>query len=116
MKLATIAARKISNQAQVIYLFSGHYMPIIVAGKLIIKEGLRDRFIIESLESVSIARDNQSCEDFSVSPDLLEENRVNIFEKWHSLEALDDFRIAIPENNLFSMVESFQVNEYEIDS
>ena len=91
-------------------------MPIIVAGKLIIKEGLRDRFIIESLESVSIARDNQNCEDFSVSPDLLEENRVNIFEKWHSLEALDAFRIAIPENNLFSMVESFQVNEYEIDS
>ena len=91
-------------------------MPIIVAGKLIIKSGLRDRFIIESLESVSIARSNKSCEDFSVSPDLLEENRVNIFEKWCSLEALDAFRVAIPENDLFAMVESFQVNEYEIES
>lgn len=89
-------------------------MAIIVAGSLIIKSGLRDEFVARSLEDVVLARSNLSCEDFSVSPDPIDPKRVNIFEKWHSKSDLDAFRNAGPETDIFSLVESFDVHEYEI--
>lgn len=90
-------------------------MTIIVAGKLKLTSGLRDKFIEQSLEAISQARKLSACEDFSVSPDPIDENRVNIFEKWQSRTSLDAFRNSRPDNGLFSLVESFEVNEYEIN-
>lgn len=89
-------------------------MPIIVAGHLTIRPGLRDDFIQKSLEAVALARKNAACEDFSVSPDPLDKNRVNIFEKWAGRSALLAFRDSGPDDNLFSPVESFEVTEYEV--
>ena len=91
-------------------------MAIIVAGILTIKPGSRDEFIEKSREAILQARINKACEDFSVSPDPIDLNRVNIFEKWKSRSALDAFRNSGPESNIFSLVESFGVNEYEINT
>jgi quinol monooxygenase YgiN len=88
---------------------------IIVAGKLSIKSGSRDEFIEKSREAILQARENEACEDFSVSPDSIDLNRVNIFEKWKSRSALDTFRDSGPESDIFSLVASFDVNEYEIN-
>lgn len=57
-----------------------------------------------------------ACEDFSVSPDPLDENRVNIFEKWIARGPLDEFRNSGPDNDSFSLIDAFDVKEYEIDS
>ncbi len=89
-------------------------MPVIVAGKLFLKPKCRDEFIDLSIEPISLARANQECEDFSVSPDPIDCNRVNVFEKWVSREALDSFRSSGPDDDYFSLVESFDVAEYEI--
>lgn len=94
----------------------GDEVPIIVAGKLTIKTGLRDEFIEKSSEAVLLARGNHLCEDFSVSPDPIDINRANIFEKWKTRSALEAFREAGPDNNVFSLVESFDVNEYEVST
>lgn len=91
-------------------------MAIIVAGKLFVKSGSRDEFIEKSREAIVKARENEACEDFSVSPDPIDVNRVNIFEKWESHSALDAFRNSGPESDIFSLVESFDVNEYEINT
>lgn len=91
-------------------------MALIVAGKLIIKPGLRDEFIEKSLEAVALARNNSACEDFSVSPDPIDSSRVNIFERWKSRADLDAFRSAGPETDVFSLVELFDVREYEISA
>ena len=91
-------------------------MAIIVAGILAIKPGARDEFIERSRESILLARKNDACEDFSVSPDPIDFNRVNIFEKWNSHSALDDFRHSGAESDIFSLVEFFDVNEYEINT
>lgn len=88
-------------------------MSMIVAGKLILKPGCRDEFIEQSLNSISLARANKNCLDFSVSPDPIDLNRVNVYEKWLSREALALFRASGPENHSFSMVVSFDVDEYE---
>ncbi len=89
-------------------------MAIIVAGKLKIKSGSRDDFVKKSLEAVLLARENEACEDFSVSPDPIDMNRVNIFEKWESRSSLDEFRISGSESDIFSLVEEFDVKEYEV--
>ena len=91
-------------------------MTIIVAGKLIINSGSRDEFVKKSIDAILLARINEDCEDFSVSPDSVDKNRVNIFEKWKSRSSLDEFRNSGPESDIFSLVEAFDVNEYEINT
>lgn len=89
-------------------------MPIIVSGKLHIKPDCRNEFIEKSIPSIQLARNTNGCNDFSVSIDTLDKNRVNIYEMWVTKEALNKFRNSGPEDNLFSLVESFDVKEYEI--
>ena len=89
-------------------------MSIIVAGNLFIKSGLRDQFIKQSYDSITQARITEKCEDFAVSPDPIDPTRVNIFEKWESQSALNAFRESGPENELLSLVESFDVSEYQL--
>lgn len=91
-------------------------MAIIVAGKLKLKPGSRDEFIEKSCEAILKARELDACEDFSVSPDPIDENRVNIFEKWIARGPLDEFRNSGPGNDSLSLVESFDVNEYEVNT
>lgn len=91
-------------------------MQIIVAGKLILKPGKRKEFIEHSIEAICQARKLDACDDFSVSEDPIDENRVNIFEKWQSRKSLEEFRNTGPENQSFLLVESFDVKEYEIDT
>lgn len=91
-------------------------MAVIVAGKLMLKTGKREEFIEKSLEAISQARKLGACEDFSVSPDPIDQDRVNIFEKWKSRTPLEEFRNIGPDNDSFSLVESFDVKEYEIDT
>lgn len=89
-------------------------MAIIVAGKLTIQPGRRDEFVLRSIDAVVQARAHNACEDFSVSADPVDATRVNIFEKWQSRAALDAFRNAGPESDLFTLVESFDVEEYDV--
>lgn len=89
-------------------------MPILVAGSLIIKAGFRDTFVARSQPAIRLARSHEDCLDFAVSPDSLDVNRVNVFEKWRSRAALEAFRNTDPEDDLFSLVETFAVQEYEV--
>jgi quinol monooxygenase YgiN len=91
-------------------------MATIVEGILKIKSGLRDEFVEKSQDAVLQARKNTSCLDFSVSRDPVDPNRVNIFEKWKSREALEEFRNSGAENDFFSWIVNFDVHEHEIDT
>ena len=91
-------------------------MPIIVAGQLTIKSKCRDAFIEQSRDAIMLARKDEACDDFSVSSDPIDVNRVNVFEKWKTRQALDAFRASGPANDTFSLVESFDVNEYEVNT
>ena len=91
-------------------------MSIIVAGNLKIKKGCRAEFIKGSASAIIQARTAEGCDDFSVSEDPIDENRVNIFEKRSSREALEKFRGSGPEDDTFSMVDSFNVKEYEVNT
>ena len=88
---------------------------ILVNGKLTIKDERRDEFIERSISSVIAAREARGCLDFSVSPDPLEVNRVNISERWTTQEELDSFRDSGPDDDLFDVVESFDVKQWKVD-
>lgn len=90
-------------------------MTLIVAGSLTVKPGARDEFIEKSRASILLARKNEDCEDFSVSPDPIDLNRVNIFEKWAYRSALEAFRDSGSADDLFTLVESFDVNTYQLN-
>ena len=51
-----------------------------------------------------------------MSPDPIDKNRVNIFEKWKSRAAMEEFRNTGPESDPFSLVEAFDVDEYEVET
>jgi quinol monooxygenase YgiN len=91
-------------------------MTVIVAGKLQLKPGKRDEFIQKSLEAVVQARQLDACVDFSVSADPIDDNRVNVLEKWTSRSHLEEFRHSGPDNDSFTLVESFDVTEHEINT
>ena len=91
-------------------------MPTIVSGKLRIKSGCRNEFIERSIHSIELARKTEGCSDFSVSSDPIDPDRVNVYEMWVSRKALEGFRNSGTEDDLFSLVESFDVSEYEIQA
>lgn len=90
-------------------------MAIIVVGKLILKLDSRVEFIEKSIPAILMARQSSDCEDFSVSADPIDENRVNIFEKWTSKKALEAFRNTGPDSDVLSLVDVFNVDEYEVN-
>lgn len=89
-------------------------MSVIVSGKLILKPDAREEFIEKSISAILFARQNEACEDFSVSPDPIDENRVNIFEKWTTRQALEAYRNTGPENEIFTLVDTFDIKEYDV--
>ncbi|MEM7492964.1 MAG: antibiotic biosynthesis monooxygenase family protein [Pseudomonadota bacterium] len=87
---------------------------IIVRGWLSIKPGQRETFIERSLDAVRQARALPACHDFSVSPDPIDENRVNILEIWESPEALNTFRGKGPGDDLSALITGAHVKEHKV--
>lgn len=90
-------------------------MPFIIVGKLIIKRGRRDEFFELANKTVIAARELDPCLDFSIAPDSINEDRVYVFEKWESAEALRDYRAGSPGEDALELVEAADLNEYEVD-
>lgn len=87
---------------------------IIVSGKLHIVPGRRDAFVARSVESVIAAREAPGCIDFAVSADPVEPDRVNIYEEWESMDAIEAFRGSRPGDDLFSLIVRAEVAEREV--
>lgn len=85
---------------------------IIVEGRIFCQPGTRDDFVRLSLEAVRAARGNVACLDFVVAPDPLDQDRVNIFEKWESLDALMAFREDGPGDDLASKIRRAEVHQH----
>ena len=88
-------------------------MPIIVAGRILVQPGQRQRFLDASADAMRLARTTNGCDDFVVAPDPLDPQRVNIFELWRTRKALEAFRDAGPDDDVTALIERAQVREYE---
>lgn len=89
-------------------------MHVLIVGHLTIARGRRDAFVAQSFDAVRKARATSACLHFSVSPDPIEPNRVNVCERWSSRAALLAFREEGPDETDWSAVEAFHVQELNL--
>ena len=87
---------------------------VIVAGHLVVDPEERDDYLAGCVEVVLQARRAPGCLDFSLSADLLEPGRVNIFERWESVAAVQAFRGSGPSDEQGAAVRTATVAEYDI--
>jgi quinol monooxygenase YgiN len=87
---------------------------IIVAGHLLVHAADRDRYVAACAPAVEAARCADGCLDFAVSADVLDERRVNVFERWQSRPQLDAFRGGGPGDDLRERIVAVHVSEYEL--
>jgi len=87
---------------------------IIVAGHLRVAAADRELVLTRSREAVAAARGARGCLDFVVAPDLLDETRVNVFERWTDRGSLQAFRQSGPDDELGPLIREFFVDEFEV--
>jgi quinol monooxygenase YgiN len=89
---------------------------VIVAGHLVIDPTERDDYLSGCVEVVRQARGAPGCLDFSLTADLLESGRINIFERWESQAAVEAFRGSGPSDEQGAAIVSAEVAEYDVTS
>lgn len=88
---------------------------IIVAGHLVMDPGDRETYLQSCVEAVRQGRQASGCFDFSATADLLDDARVNVFERWRSRQDLEAFRTEGPSEEQQSMLRGGSVAEYAVD-
>ena len=87
---------------------------IIVAGYIRVAVKNRNVFLEASADAVRLARQELECLDFSVSADYVDDERVNVFERWESRSALMSFRGGGPTDSLNALIIGAEVGEFEV--
>ncbi|WP_428340011.1 putative quinol monooxygenase [Mycobacterium sp.] len=89
---------------------------LIVAGYLVVDAMQRDSYLEECRAVVRQGRNSPGCLDFAISADLIEPDRIDIFERWESRATLDEFRGSGPSGEQQGQIVSASVCEYEVGS
>ena len=87
---------------------------VIVAGHVVVDPAERDDYLSGCVEVVRQARRTPGCLDFSLTADLIEPGRVNIFERWESQAAVEAFRGSGPSDEQGAAIVSAAVAEYDV--
>ena len=88
---------------------------IIVAGSLLVAAAGRESYLEGCRAVVEQARAAEGCLDFALSADLLDERRINVFERWQSQEQLLAFRGSGPSDEQTDVIEDADVREWLLD-
>lgn len=89
---------------------------IIVSGFLKVDPGQRTEYLDSCDEVIRAARSAPGCLDFHLSADLIEADRINIFEQWESVESVEAFRGSGPSDDQQSIITGANVMQHEIAS
>ena len=89
---------------------------LIVAGYLVVDPLQRDSYLEGCRAVVQQARKSPGCLDFAISADVIEPDRIDIFERWESRVALDEFRGSGPSDAQQDQIVSASVCEYDVGS
>ena len=87
---------------------------LIVAGHLEVDPGERDSYVASCVDVVTKARQTEGCLDFSITADPIEPNRVIVYERWDSQEAVERFRGDGPGDAQLPAIRAGRVSEYDI--
>jgi quinol monooxygenase YgiN len=87
---------------------------IIVAGHLVVDADRRDAYLSGCVDVVRQARDAPGCLDFSITADVLDPRRVDVYERWESAEAVAAFRGSGPSDEQAADLRGASVSEYDV--
>jgi quinol monooxygenase YgiN len=87
---------------------------VIVAGFLRVAPEARSQYLSGCTVVIRAARAAAGCVDFHLSADPIEPGRINIFEQWESVAAVEAFRGAGPSGDQQAAVLDAQVTQYEV--
>jgi len=87
---------------------------IIVAGHITVDPQQRESYLAGCVTVVEQARATAGCLDFAISADLVEPDRIDIFERWDSRAAVEAFRGSGPSEEQAAAILSASVAEYEV--
>jgi quinol monooxygenase YgiN len=87
---------------------------IIISGWISVDPSIRDDYLQGCASVVEQARASSSCLDFSLGADLIEADRINVYERWESAESLDAFRDSGPSDDQTAMIRDAEVARYQI--
>jgi quinol monooxygenase YgiN len=87
---------------------------VIVAGQITVDPEQRESYLEGHRGVVEKARQADGCLDFAISADLIDPDRINLFERWESQAALKDFRRKAPRNKQRAAMLSASVAEYHV--
>ncbi|MGW6455626.1 putative quinol monooxygenase [Streptomyces sp. NPDC055078] len=89
---------------------------IIISGKITVAPEARDAYLTGCHQVIEQARTAPGCLDFSLSADLLEPGRINIYERWESDAHLAKFRGSGPDAGQTAEILDADVAKYRISS
>ncbi|MEU7208160.1 antibiotic biosynthesis monooxygenase family protein [Streptomyces sp. NPDC044989] len=87
---------------------------IIIAGKLWVDAADRDSYLVGCSKAVEQARAAEGCLDFALSADLVDPERINVYERWETDEALARFRGTGPDPEQAARIREAEVRKYRI--
>ena len=87
---------------------------VIVSGHLAVDDEARDGYLAGCADVVAQARRASGCLDFAISADLVDPGRINVFERWASRSAVEEFRGSGTGEEQNAMMRSASVSEYDV--
>lgn len=87
---------------------------VIVAGHLVVDPEQRETYLKGCVSIVKFARCATGCLDFAITADLVDSDRINIFERWKSQAAVEAFRGSGPSDEQGAAILTASVAEYDI--
>jgi quinol monooxygenase YgiN len=89
---------------------------VIVAGHLIVPANRRAEYLDACADVVQAAREAPGCLDFALSADLLQPDRVNVYECWQDAASVEAFRGSGPDDELSELITGADVSQHEVAS
>ena len=87
---------------------------IIVAGPIHLEPAERDGYLDGCREVIDAARATDGCLDFHLAADPVDPGRINVFERWGTVEAVEAFRGSGPSDEQTATILGAAVVRYEI--
>ncbi len=89
---------------------------IIVSGTLLVDPEDRGPYLDASRDLVELARGTPGCLDFYLVADPIEPGRINVYEQWGSVAAVEAFRGSGPSSEQTATIRQARVFQHEVAS
>ena len=89
---------------------------IIVSGAIYVDQAARDQYLGACREVITTARAAAGCADFHLAADPIEPDRINVYEQWESVEAVEAFRGSGPSFEQTAAIRQARVFQHEVAS